>query len=196
MTADVITGLPTPKDEWDERELAQAILTITSMEHQGKPIFDMAIWTALDHLPLDRDEALEQLGIEYDEYDVTQAPDAMILKADAAPPCGTTMCIAGWATYLTRWQVHHLDMNVYKNGTWSQTDKVAHDALGLKDYGLFYTNNEVGTQFLKWLVIGNKFTLEQITHMDELHNAEVDITNIYNAEQLATAHAALPPVEG
>jgi len=198
MMMDVIPGVPEPKDEWTEQELAQAILMVAEMEYQGQPLFEMSSWVKVDSMPNTYIDTIDVLDLprDWNYEDIGGFPSQLVLEIGEAPPCGTTMCIAGWAAYFTKWKMHHLAINATRDGEWKGVDNIGHDALGLNTYALFYTGNEVGLQFLRWLAAGVKLRGgNDVYKMERLFNRDVDITEITDPEKLDAAYATIPPVE-
>ncbi|WP_432169089.1 hypothetical protein [Streptomyces sp. 1222.5] len=60
------------------------------------------------------------------------------LAPEQEPPCGTTMCIAGWAAHLTGWTLLSDGMNGRKDGVTRGIEDIALDALGLTFTNIFY----------------------------------------------------------
>lgn len=97
-------------------------------------------------------QILEQIAANPDSFDM----GTWNTGEDAIPgepiACGTTLCVAGWAAYLTGW--HVFGGSAFKDGIHQSVEYVALKALDLPDVFLFYTSEDVATEMLQQIIDG------------------------------------------
>lgn len=76
----------------------------------------------------------------------------------AAHPCGSAMCIAGWAAHLTGWDID-IDGTARRNGQYAAVGDVAAAALGLnepEELAMFHPRNPYAARQLGRIATGRR----------------------------------------